>query len=330
LSYTVEPIRHDASDREELIRFLVDSPGETYPESLWRARLRFWWEENPAAAGQPWGWTLRLEDRVVGVLAAIPASYEYEGQIIPAAAGSTWRVASAHRSQSLLLFTALLKLSRQLPVIVASPIAPVARLLEKSRFQSQDVCTRHFFLMGRAAGTVSALIGGRGRGFPRLDAGVRITTDPTAVKSVAPPLMRDRITKRFTPEYLQWFTRTPVGDVRFVGCVDDAGELASCVLLAASRAKGFRTWLMVDWFTARGSTDELLALVGEICRARHVPQSDRAFWLLAAVSFPGDDVWGKAPVLWQRQTPAKYYFSLPPLLASAQKRWVLAESDFLL
>lgn len=332
MSYTVETICPDIANREDLLDFLVHSPGEIHPESRWRERMRFWWDDNPAAdAGQPWGWALRHNNRVVGFLGCVPVMYQFQGSPVPAVAASTWRVMEKHRGQSLRLFMPLFKLSREMPVLNTSPSPAVMQVLERSGFQSRRACTRHFFAMGAWVGPLAASLAGRGRGFPRLAGDLRVVTDVAAVQSVARPVMRDdRLEKRISPEYLRWLLSTPMASLQFAGCIDESGTLTSFLILIPDVFKGVRSWLTVDWFTTRDTMDELLALTGELCRHPRILPGGAGVRLLAAVSFEGDDGWLDAPALHRRETPARHFYGLPATLKNVPKRCVPAEGDFLL
>lgn len=324
LSYTIDSISLGAAVRDELLAFLAHSPGEVHDGEQWRARLRFWWDENPAAGfGQPLGWVLRHEGRVVGCFCCVPMMYQYKGVQIPAVAASTWRVMEEHRSQSLRLFMPLFKLSREMPVLNTSPSPAVKQVLERSGFKSPKSCMRHIFGMGRLLGPLTAVILGKGRGFPRLPKGFRVITNLAEVRTIAHPMMQGgRLEKHLTLDYLRWLVSTPMERLQFAGCVDEAGALSSFLILQPGRFKGLRAWIAVDWFTARESMTELTALTGAICC-----RPDETAWMLGVVSFEGDDGWLKAPAMHRHDPPPKHYCGLPEALQAVPKRSVLAEGD---
>ncbi len=332
MSYTIEPIRTDSSDREEVIHFLLESPGQAHSPEKWRARLNHWWEANPAAGhGQPWGWTLRHEGQVVGILGCIPVMYELDGAEVPAAAATTWRVAEAHRSQSLRLFMELLKLARQMPVLNSSPIAAAGQVLEKAGFQFRKTCTRHHIVMGWWLGWMAASVFSKGRSLPKLERGLRLVADPAEVRAVLRGVTHSTMLERqVSPAYLQWLMRTPMEDLHFLGCVTEDGTLSSYLVLLPFEVKGMRGWLTADWFTARDSAEELQTLVVALCREPGLVPGGSGARVLVAASFEGDESWSGLPAFYQREAPALYYYALPPALKAVQKHCVLAESDFLI
>lgn len=332
MSYTIETVCHAGNDREDLIEFLIHSPGEAYSAEEWRTRLQFWWDDNPLGeAGQPKGWKLIFESRVVGFLGCVPAMYEYQGREVPAVAATTWRVMEAHRNQSLRLFVPLLKLSREMLVVNTSPIPAVAQVLKKSGFQSCPECTRHFFPMGRMLGRFARLFVSKGKRWPALKNDTRLVTDVKLLTSMAPS-QRDRtqLERKASVQYLQWLVRTPMATLKFAGITDKSGRLTSYVILKPCKVKGLSAWLTVDWFTSLASLDEIHALIRSICEQPGLVPGGEKAKVMCMISFKGDRIWDSLPSLHRAAIPAVYYYSLPDELKAAFKHWVLAESDYIL
>lgn len=332
MSYTIEIVRRDGSDREDLLDFLMNSPGEKYEREQWRSRLHFWWDANPAAGSdQPWGWTLRNAGVIVGFLGCIPMIYQYQGAAIPAVAATSWRVLEEHRSQSLRLFMPMYKLSQQMLVLNTSPSPAVKQILQRSGFLSQPQSQRHFFVLGRFLGALTASIVGKGRGFPSLQPSLRVVTDVSLVKQLMSPTMQsDRLEKQITPDYLRWQLTAPEQNLKMIGCMDEEGILSSYLVLQPTVLKGLKAWLAVDWFTSRSSTDELWALVGKLSHKPDMIPGDTKARLLAVVSMTDDTAWDAAPAVYRRLMPVKHFYALPTALKGCAKRCVIAEGDCLL
>lgn len=93
-----------ANDYEELASFLSTFPGVASSCVSWHARLRWWWDNNPAFSEDlVRGWTLRAEGKIVGFLGSIPLRFMADGRETIAFAGTTWRVLPEYRGLSFAL-----------------------------------------------------------------------------------------------------------------------------------------------------------------------------------------------------------------------------------
>lgn len=307
----------------------MNSPGTAYSKEIWHARLKHWWDENPAAAGPiPRGWILRHDSEIIGFLGCVPVIYSYQKVEVPTVAASSWRVLEQHRSQSLRLFMPLYKLSQEMPVLNTSPNPAVMQILQRSGFDSRSLALRHFFIMCPYLGPLAAMLAGKGRGFPRLSVGMRIITDvSTAIGVLCSVIDERRLEKQIDLNYLRWQLSTPMSELQFVGCIDEDGILTSYLVLEKTWVKGLQAWLAVDWFTARANNHEILALIGAISQQPAIIPGGSAFRILALVSLDKEDFWSSVPSIYCRSTPALHYFSLPKSLGAEDKRCVLAEGD---
>ena len=82
-----------AQECEELTSFLSTFPEHECNPEHWRARLRWWWEDNPAFSEELGrGWILRNQGKIVGFMGSIPARFVANGVETIAFGGTTWRV----------------------------------------------------------------------------------------------------------------------------------------------------------------------------------------------------------------------------------------------
>ncbi len=329
MSYRIETVSKESICREALLTFLLKSPGVVYSEEIWRARLKHWWDDNPVSdESTSLGWVLLHDSQIVGFLGCIPLAYEYQGQPVPAVAATTWRVADAHRGQSLQLFLQLLQLSKRVMVIHSSPIPAVAAILEKSGFQSRKSCIRHYHLMGAVASPLCSIMMRKSSSVEELDSSVRVVSDINQVNSVAATSMHpDQLERKITKSYLKWLLGTPMEKLHFVGCVDTSGKLTSFLILKPDSVKRLPAWFTVDWFTSHKNTNELTALAQTICRKPSlVDDKFRAlFWITSSFD---DDLWATLPAILRRTAPALYYYKPPSNMKLVNKYFVLAESDY--
>ena len=123
-------------DYGDLIYFLKNFENEKRDESFWLGRIEHWWDKNPAYNDSlKRGWCLTNEqNEIVGFIGSIPSYFQlnYHSQIVYNA--TTWRVKSKHRKQSLLLFSELIKQSKETILFDTTPSIEVIKILEAFRF----------------------------------------------------------------------------------------------------------------------------------------------------------------------------------------------------
>ena len=135
-SESIELFLLSADDYESLARYLMTFPDETGDLDFWRDRFRLWWEDNPAFSnGLARGWVLKNNDKIVGFMGNLSTSFLLAGKPIIVNSGTTWRVDSNYRTQSLRLFFELLKYSKETLLFGTTPNDTVSRVLEMSKFQ---------------------------------------------------------------------------------------------------------------------------------------------------------------------------------------------------
>lgn len=105
-SKSIELALVTTSDYKELIKYLSNFEGEDRGSEFWRARLRLWWDDNPAFSNRiERGWILKRTDngKIVGFIGNIPSFFQFSGNIIIAFNSTTWRVSRQYRNHSIYL-----------------------------------------------------------------------------------------------------------------------------------------------------------------------------------------------------------------------------------
>ena len=125
-----------ADDYDALSSFLASFPGEWLTKELWRDRLRFWWELNPAfSVNTERGWLLKTEDKVVGFLGNVPSLLQVGHRIVTVYNATTWRVMPEFRAYTLGMLLKLMRASRTTLLFDTTPSDDVTRILEAFKFR---------------------------------------------------------------------------------------------------------------------------------------------------------------------------------------------------
>lgn len=308
-------------DRRQVMEFLKQHLAGPVATD-WERRMRFWWDENPAAASIPErGRWVHADGRLVGFGGSIPALHAWQGRPVPALYATTLCVDKRFPKAAALMFLKQREVGEQYLITHSTPNPRVQHALFKMGAQAQTRVTRHFL----PAGTASWLSGRSW--WPALPAGLRLVTNPAEVTAVARPYRReDRVEKWITPEYLRWFCESPVRAHHFVGTVDAGGVLSSCLLVTPRRVKGLRAWDVVESFTTHAEDHAgLHALIGQLIRDPGLLPGGAA--LVTAGTFPGDTVWDPTPALLRRPQQVCHFFLMPEPLRQVPKHTVMAEGD---
>ncbi len=331
MSLTLDTL-HDnvpAPLRHEIAAFLETAEGSPCAAEGWLLRMQHWWTTNPALDAHPLrGWVQRDEQqRIVGFMAGIPSWGAWQGKRIPVIFPVSWRVAEEHRGTSVQMLLKLRELARTLAMVDSTPAPAVRLMLNKIGFCSAESGTGHVFVTGRMLGTLAALIGGRGRGFPILSSRRRLVFDLAEVTSIARSFMRAQCVEKWvTLDYLRWTQVAPILRPRFVGIVDEQGSLSTYLMLQEHVLKGRPAWLVVDWFTTSGDMNEMFAVLGQLCRDPALLGDTRRF--IEVVTLGPAPEWHGAPALVRIKRPSHLYFCLPLALRDAERRSVLLDGDY--
>ncbi|MBF0180988.1 MAG: hypothetical protein HQM03_13280 [Magnetococcales bacterium] len=130
---TLRPI--EPGDSPALAAFCAAFPGETRPESYWRDRFRFWWEENPHCPPTfPRGSLLESGSGVGGMFALIPTPVQLAGEERLAANMSNWRVLPEMRKQSFAMFMHIMEMAKPYPTFNTTPTTTVEAILKRVPF----------------------------------------------------------------------------------------------------------------------------------------------------------------------------------------------------
>lgn len=329
VKYTIEEITR-STPREELVPFLANFENEKRGEDYWRRRLVFWWDENPSKPPEfPLGWVARQEGRLVGFLAGIAFDYVYQGKVHPALDASTWRVLEEHRSISLPMFMKWHQLRDRHIILDTTPKPKVAAILDRFKYRAERVLHYHFFPLRQPGWSPKAMAFSltaavAGRAFPRRPLKLVTLKDTFTVAQEA--MRTDRLEKRVTRAYLEWYCSWPEKD--FIGCVDENNVLTSYLIFEPDWYGKRRVLGVIDYFTTRPDNGEVLALLGHLHRQPEGPTVKGAFSYLMLKTFEMN-FFGRQPLgSVCRQNPGKHHYWLPPHLAEAPKRFVAAEGDY--
>ena len=122
-------------DYPALARFLSSTEEPSRGEDFWKARLLFWWDENPAFSPElERGWALREDEALLGFIGRIPTLFQRSGKVVTVFNVTTWRVLPACRNQSMKLLFQFLKASGGRILFDTTPDTNVAKILERSGF----------------------------------------------------------------------------------------------------------------------------------------------------------------------------------------------------
>ncbi len=316
----ISPYPDTPTARAELGEFLTRQlPPQNRPK--WEQRLRFWWDENPAAAAiEERGRWVHADGRLVAYGGSIPALYAWQEHPCQALYSTTFCVDGQFPKAAALIFLQQREVAEHRIIAHSTPSPRVQTALLKLGARAEQTVTRHYF----PAGPASHL---RGRSWwPALPANKRVVTDPAEVTAIARPYQRaDRIEKWITPEYLRWFCHSPTRPHHFLGLVDAAGTLSSYLLVTRQHVRGLRSWDVLESFTTQEDRTELYALIGLLVKEPGLLPGGAV--LITAATFPDDLTWAPPPALLRRTQHVCHFFLFPEALRQAPKHTIMAEGD---
>lgn len=127
----VQPEHYD-----ELARFMGEFPGDKRGRDFWRERLDFWWERNPAMdPEQPRGWCLADGGVTKGFVGNIPTRMLIGGEPTIVMNATGWKVDEKERSQSMLIWLALMGAARKRLLFCTTPNDVALKILLGLKFQ---------------------------------------------------------------------------------------------------------------------------------------------------------------------------------------------------
>ncbi len=313
----LEPYPDTPAERLKVVEFLRQHWRSRGVDD-WVRRMRFWWNENPAAAHvSERGRWVHAEGRLVGFGGSIPALHAWHGRLYPALYATTLCVDEQFPKAAALMFLKQRLVGEEHLIAHTTPNPRVQHALLKMGAHAETQVTRHFLPAGWMR---------RRCAWPTLDSDKRLITDPTQVTALVRPYQRaDRLEKWITPEYLCWFCCSPTREHYFLGAVDAAGVLSSYLFVTPRRVKGLRSWDVVESFTTNDTAEELQALIGSLVREPHLLPGGAL--VVTAATFPGDTTWEGVPALLRRQQRVCHFFLLPEGLRNGPKHTVMAEGD---
>lgn len=310
-----------AAARAELTAFL-EQHDRVHDAAQWAEHMRFWWEQNPAASmNDERGRWVHADKTVVGFGGTIPALHAWQGSPVPTLYATTLCANMEFPRAAALVFLVQRELTRKHMIVHTTPNPRVQEALLKMGARAEKSVTRHFFSAG-----AFAWLKGR-HWWPTLPQSHAVVRDLDKIQAVKRPYRRaDRVEKWITPEYLRWFCHAPGRKHHFLGLVDSAGILSSCLLVTPRRVRGLRCWDVLEAFTSADDDAELHALTGLLIREPGILPGSAA--LVTTNSFPNDHVWNDTPALLRRAQEVCHFTLMPEPLRDAPKHSVMAEGDF--
>ena len=332
MSYSIETIKAREIDLEEVLDFLVNSPGECHSRDDWSKRINSWWFSNPEMDfSEVNGWMMRFDGKLVGVLAAVPQKYGLDGRIIPALAATTWRVMEEHRNQSLRLWFPFYKMSQSTLLLNTTPNEAVIKIVQKSGFRSCSKATRHLFLTKSFIGGAEKWVGAKKWPIEKKNGQPNFFYLIADVKGIAKHTMQSRrLEKWISLEYLSWVVNHSKAAPRFIGTTNEAGVLTSYLLVTEANVKKFPSLRVVDWFTTEDNRESTYSLLRHLCSNYQKILGFRKAFFVEIISISDGFFWDQAPFILKRELRVNHYFALPTDLAQAEKRCALVEGDYLL
>ncbi len=316
----ISPYPDTPEARAELVQFLNRSFSPLNGPD-WEERLRFWWDENPAASVNPErGRWVHAQGRLVAYGGSIPALHTWQEQICQTVYATTFCMDGQFPKAAAMVFLQQREIAAQRMIIHSTPSPRVQEALHRMGARAEQTVTRHFF----AAGLASHL---RGRSWwPSLPAGRHVVTSPSAVTAIARPYQRpDRIEKWITPDYLRWFCSATTRRHHFLGIVDASGVLSSFLIVTRRHTRGLHGWDILESFTTCEDKSELYALIGLLVKEPGLLPGGAH--LVTAATFPGDLVLHPTPALLRRTQQVCHFFLFPETLRHAPKHTIMAEGD---
>jgi hypothetical protein len=324
----LEPFQDSTSARAELVPFLMaqfQGEGACNTEQ-WLKRMAYWWDENPFASAHPCrGWVLRDAWQIVGYLGVIPTLYEDPtGKPIATLIATSWAVAEDHRNAALAMGMMLQRQNRSALLVDTTPSPEVQALLNRWGWISQTKIRRSLVIRGTS---LACLAGLRNPDLLPLSNGREITTDLSRVQSICASRPQKALQKHITPDYLRWYSQSPMREHHFIGVVDTEGQLSSYLMLTPKPIKGVSSWKVMDWFTTQETNRELLAMLGHLIGKS--PANHGNWWpFISLAAFSPQDLWAGVPQAYQREESVQHFYCLPPEYKGQEIRSVMAEGDW--
>lgn len=316
-------LQNQPFDVGEVASFLHSAWPDT-PLALWQKRLHHWWEGNPFYQKEGHhGFIARSGSKIVGFGGFIPACYAYQGNAVPGYYATSFKVEETFSKAAAKMFLYQRQLVKDHIIVHSTPIPRIQSALDKMGGVACTDIDCYYIALGKLG-----IFNGQ-PAWPALQKGIRAVTGLSEVTGVLRPYQNaERLEKWITLDYLRWYLEAPLRRHQLVGAVDDQGCLSSFLMLAPRKRRGVMTWDVVETFTTRDDSRELLALIGTLVREpERLPGKKR---LLTVTDFNHTQAFQDMAMLLSRQEKVCHYFLLPEQLKSVTKQTVLAEGDLAL
>ena len=147
MQYTIKEIQD--SDYDNIAFFLSEFPNDNLSLTEWKKRLYYWWNLNPAYSNNHIrGLILLYGENIVGFAGNIPTKMIWDGEEKIVINGTTWRVLSEHRKQSMELWFKHRELTSDYIYFNTTPNEFVKVLLRKLNFYEYRITKYWFYYFG--------------------------------------------------------------------------------------------------------------------------------------------------------------------------------------
>ncbi len=147
MQYTIKEVSD--SDYKKLAHFLSECPDDNLSSIEWEKRLYYWWNVNPAYSDNHIrGLILLYSENIVGFAGNIPTKMIWDGEEKIVINGTTWRVLSEHRKQSMELWFKHRELTSDYIYFNTTPNEFVKVLLRKLNFYEYRITKYWFYYFG--------------------------------------------------------------------------------------------------------------------------------------------------------------------------------------
>ncbi len=147
MQYTIKEVSD--LDYNKLAHFLSEFPDDKLSSIEWEKRLYYWWNLNPAYSNNHIrGLILLYGENIVGFAGNIPTKMIWDGEEKIVINGTTWRVLSEHRKQSMELWFKHRELTSDYIYFNTTPNEFVKVLLRKLNFYEYRITKYWFYYFG--------------------------------------------------------------------------------------------------------------------------------------------------------------------------------------
>lgn len=133
-SITISQVQSD--DYKMLASFLSEFLDDSRTKDEWLERLNYWWDANPSY-NSDWirGFVLKDAANIVGFVGSFPTDLLWEGKVVRAFNGTTWRVLPEYRKYSVDLWFENRKISKDYISFNTTPTEMLVKLIQRFKYR---------------------------------------------------------------------------------------------------------------------------------------------------------------------------------------------------